>query len=63
MNPNNSEVPQVPIIVNPNLGRPIFLSTDRRLKMKEFKTELLFISSILDSEEFEEQIKDNIKLS
>jgi Icc-related predicted phosphoesterase len=31
--------------------------------MKEFKTELLFISSILDSEEFEEQIKDNIKLS
>lgn len=56
------EKPVQSIIVNPNLGRPIFLNIDRKLKKKEFQTELLFISNLLDPNEFRKNIKGEIKL-
>lgn len=56
------EKPLQSIIVNPNLGRPIFLDIDRKLKKKEFQTEFLFISNLLDPNEFSKDIKGKIKL-
>ena len=50
------------IIVNPNLGRPIFLNIDRRVKEKQFQTEFLFISSLWDPNEFRKNIEGKIKL-
>lgn len=62
MNPENGEPLNQSVIVNPNLGRPIFLNIDRKLKKKEFQTEILFISSIMDPKEFSKDIKGKIKL-
>jgi Icc-related predicted phosphoesterase len=59
---DKEEKPVQSIIVNPNLGRPIFLNIDRKLKKKEFQTEILFISNILDPAEFRKDIKGKIKL-
>jgi Icc-related predicted phosphoesterase len=56
------ENPIQSVIVNPNLGRPIFLTIDRKLKKKEFQIELLFISNLLDLHKFTEEIKENIEL-
>ncbi|KKK42042.1 hypothetical protein LCGC14_0676530 [marine sediment metagenome] len=51
------------VIVNPNLGNPIFLNTDPKLKKKDFQVEILLVSNILDPEEFAKFIKGKIKLS
>ena len=62
MNPENGKTSNQSVIVNPNLGRPIFLNIDRKLKKKEFQTEILFISNIMDPKEFSKDIKGKIKL-
>jgi Icc-related predicted phosphoesterase len=49
------------MIVNPNLGHPLFLKFDPKLKKQELGTELLIISDILDPKEFESQIKGQMK--
>jgi len=59
LNQNNSNRS---IIVNPNLGHPTFLSVDPKLKEKNFRTELLFISNIVDKQEFEKFIAGNIQI-
>jgi Icc-related predicted phosphoesterase len=59
---DKEEKPIQSIIVNPNLGRPIFLNIDRKLKKKEFQTEILFISNIMDPEEFGNSIRGKIKI-
>jgi len=59
---DKEEQPMHSVIVNPNLGRPIFLNIDRKLKKKEFQTEILFVSSIMDPKEFSKDIKGKIKL-
>lgn len=51
------------VIVNPNLGNPIFLNTDPKLKKKDFQVEILLVSNILDPEEFAKTIKEKIKIS
>ncbi|MFX1377159.1 MAG: metallophosphoesterase [Promethearchaeota archaeon] len=62
MNSENQEVINQSIIVNPNIGRPIFLSIDTKLKNRDFRTDILFISDVLDTKEFGDQIKGNIEL-
>jgi len=62
LNPENGKTSNQSVIVNPNLGRPIFLNIDHKLKKKEFQTEILFISNILDPNEFSKEIKEKIKL-
>jgi len=62
LNPENGGKSNQSVIVNPNLGRPIFLNIDHKLKRKEFHTEILIISNILDPAEFREDIKGKIKL-
>ncbi|MFX0044137.1 MAG: metallophosphoesterase family protein [Candidatus Hodarchaeota archaeon] len=51
------------IVVNPNLGHPTFLGVDPKLKTKNFRTELLIISNIVDIKEFEKSIAGNIQLN
>ncbi|MFX1573825.1 MAG: metallophosphoesterase [Promethearchaeota archaeon] len=61
---NNKEIKerQEAVIINPNLGRPIFINIDPKLKTKKFQTEILFISNIKDPKEFEKNVKGKIKL-
>ncbi|MFX0027951.1 MAG: metallophosphoesterase family protein [Candidatus Hermodarchaeota archaeon] len=63
MHVSKEEKPYESIIVNPNLGRPIFLNIDRKLKKKEFQTEILIISDVLDPKEFRKKVDRNIKLA
>jgi Icc-related predicted phosphoesterase len=51
------------LVIKPNLGHPVFLKIDPKLKTKQFQTEILFISSIKDPKEFEKRIKGKIKLT
>lgn len=61
---NNKEIgpKQEALIVNPNLGRPMFINIDPKLKTKKLQTEILFISNIVDPKVFEKNIKGKIKL-
>ncbi len=62
MNPENKENTSQSLIINPNLGRPVFLTIDPSLKTKEFQTEILIISNVKDPKEIEIKIKGKIKL-
>ena len=56
MNNKETELKQEALIVNPNLGRPIFVNIDPKTKSKKLQTELLFISNIVDPKIFEKRI-------
>ncbi len=62
MNAENVVKSQKSVIVNPNLGRPLFLTIDPKLKTKKFQAEILLISSILEPDEFEGSIKNDIQI-
>jgi Icc-related predicted phosphoesterase len=62
LNPETIESSNQSLIVNPNLGHPLFLRIDPKLRMKEFQAEILIISSIKDPKDLEEEIKEKIKL-
>ncbi len=49
-------------IISPNLGQPIILGIDRKLKNKVFQTDLLFISSHTDPDKFKEYVVDTLSL-
>ncbi|MFW9895263.1 MAG: hypothetical protein ACFFD7_05610, partial [Candidatus Thorarchaeota archaeon] len=50
------------IIVKPNLGHPIFLKIDPKLKEKHFQTDILIISNIRGLEDFKKNFKDKLTL-
>jgi len=50
------------LLINPNLGHPLFLRIDRRLKKKEFETDILFVSNISDSNVLEKYLRHKIAL-
>jgi hypothetical protein len=50
------------VLVNPNLGHPLFLNIDPNLKRTNFKVSLLFISNIENPEDFRENIKDKLQI-
>ncbi|MFW9821871.1 MAG: metallophosphoesterase [Candidatus Thorarchaeota archaeon] len=50
------------IIVKPNLGHPILLKIDPKLKEKHFQTDILIISNIRDLEDFKKIYKDKLTL-
>ncbi len=50
------------LLINPNLGHPLILNIDRRLKNKEFRTEILFVSNISEPKNFEKFIRHKIEL-
>ncbi len=62
MNNKEIETKQEAVIVNPNLGRPILINIDPKLKTKKLQTEILFISNIVDPKVFEKNIKGKINL-
>ncbi|MFX1499286.1 MAG: metallophosphoesterase [Promethearchaeota archaeon] len=50
------------LLINPNLGHPMFLSIDRRLKRKEFTIDVLFVSNISEPKNFEKLLRHRIEL-
>ena len=62
MSVENIENPKLSLIIKPNLGQPVFLKIDPKLKTEQFQTEILVISSIKDLKEFEKEIRGKIKL-
>lgn len=49
-------------LINPNLGHPLFLNIDRRLKKKEFAIDILFVSNVSDPKNFEKSLRHKIEL-
>ncbi|MFX1457327.1 MAG: metallophosphoesterase [Promethearchaeota archaeon] len=58
----NLEKSDKSIIVKPNLGHPIFLKIDPKLKEKHFQTDILIISNIRGLEDFKKNFKDKLTL-
>ncbi len=50
------------ILINPNLGQPLILKIDRKLKKRTFQTHLLFVSDNSDPEFFKKTIQNQITL-
>jgi predicted MPP superfamily phosphohydrolase len=50
------------LLINPNLGHPLFLNIDRRIKKKEFETDILFVSNISDSTALEKYLRHKINI-
>lgn len=46
------------IILNPNLGHPLILSMDKKLKLKEFEIKLLCASNVAEASEIQHKFKD-----
>ena len=51
------------LLVSPNLGHPLFLQIDPKLKNTEFELKLLFVSNIDNLAQFKEYIKDYLLLT
>ena len=50
------------LLINPNLGHPLIINIDRRLKNNEFKAEILFVSNFTETTEFKKFIRETIQL-
>ena len=59
---SSSKDPDRSLLINPNIGHPIFLKIDHRLKRANFRTNILYASDIEDVKKFKESIKYDLKL-
>ncbi len=59
---SSSEDTDRSLLINPNIGHPIFLKIDSNLKTINFQTNILYVSDIEDIKEFRESIKYDLKL-
>ena len=50
------------VLISPNLGHPLILKIDHKLKKKDFQTNLIFISNISNPEIFENSIQNNLSI-
>jgi len=50
------------VLINPNLGHPLFLEVDRKLKQKNFQINLLFVSNFKTSNELEKFLRYKLVL-
>jgi len=50
------------IILNPNLGHPLFLSIDKKLKLNHFETIFLCASNVNDTNEIKNKFNDTLEL-
>jgi len=50
------------LVINPNIGHPLFIGTGHKLEQKEFEVKLLFATDITDSPNLESFLTDKIKL-
>jgi len=56
----DSILPEKALLVSPNLGHPLFLGIDSKFKQKEFEVNLLFVSNIKNTDNFERFIKHRL---
>lgn len=52
--------PEKVLLISPNLGHPLFLDIDRKFKQEEFEVNLLFVSNITNTDNFERFIKHGL---
>jgi Icc-related predicted phosphoesterase len=52
--------PEKALLISPNLGHPLFLDIDRKFKQEEFEVNLLFVSNIKNTDNFEMFIKHRL---
>lgn len=52
--------PEEALLISPNLGHPLFLDIDRKFEQKEFEVNLLFVSNIKNTDNFERFIKHGL---
>jgi len=50
------------LVISPNLGHPLYIGIDSKLKQREFEAKLLFVSNITNSTNFEGFLRKNLKL-
>ncbi|GAH02985.1 unnamed protein product, partial [marine sediment metagenome] len=50
------------LVISPNLGHPLYIGIDSKLKQREFEVKLLFASNITSSTNFEGFLRGNLKL-
>ncbi|MFW9972743.1 MAG: hypothetical protein ACFFDF_21335, partial [Candidatus Odinarchaeota archaeon] len=62
MNSTKEETMENSIVINPNLGHPLILEIDGKLKKRKFEATLLFISDYSELEAFRQSIQDKIKI-
>ena len=62
MNSTKEETKEDSILINPNLGHPLILEIDRKLKKRKFEANLLFISDYSELEVFRQSIQNKIKI-
>ncbi|MFX1436498.1 MAG: metallophosphoesterase family protein [Promethearchaeota archaeon] len=62
MNSLKEETKEIFTLINPNLGRPLILEIDRKLKKRKFQINLLFIGYEFDPEFFKKTIQNQIKI-
>jgi len=62
VNDSNIRISDKNLLLNPNLGHPILLNMDNKIRKNEFETDLLFVSDIKDPKIFEKSIRHRIKL-
>ena len=62
MNVTEVEKTEKSILVSPNLGRPLILKIDRKLKKKHFRTNFLFISNDSDPDSISRSLQKEISL-
>ena len=58
----SSEEPIHSLLINPNIGHPLFLKIDPKLKRVNFQAKILYASDIEDVKKFKESIKYDLKL-
>jgi len=58
----NEQSPQLIHIAKPNIGNPLFLETDQKLKKTKFIVKLLMVSELTNSNLIENEINNDIKL-
>jgi Icc-related predicted phosphoesterase len=56
------EEPVETLLISPNLGNPLILEIDRKLKNKEFQTSLLYVCSDVNPEIIKQTINTNLSL-
>ena len=49
------------LVISPNLGHPLYIGIDSKLKQREFEVKLLFASNITNSPNFEGFLKKKPK--
>ncbi|MFX0176387.1 MAG: metallophosphoesterase [Candidatus Hodarchaeota archaeon] len=62
MTTSNSLELEETLLINPNLGHPLFLKVDHKLKQNNFQIDLLFVSNIKNIQDFDKSLRHKLNL-